>query len=262
MKRPIIAIIICLLTTLSVTGQSRKTNTLYDSLRYYNFSHLWHADSVLNLEFLDGAVSSEPRKFRFPEPLGYIGNNYQRFYIHFISVQKDKADPYTYNVKGKTRVKDNICSFTGTFHIDSVELNPDSNVGDSFRRATFDISVVLKEDTGCPHSGTITASLETDWVFYKKKPYYDNLYGVADGYCNNQATGQWKSYDGRLTKKCNWGDERMPDSKELDDGAGDVGIDEKYIQYGWQNFCNAYNGGTTEAIRIKALAEEEREWWK
>jgi len=83
---------------------------------------------------------------------------------------------------------------------------------------------------------------------------------VADGYYNNQCKAAWTSYKTRKSKKCNWGDFRMPDSEELDQGTGDVSINEKFIKFGWETFVKAYLGNHEE--QKKALEIENKAWWK
>jgi hypothetical protein len=36
--------------------------------------------------------------------LGFIGENYQRFHIHFISIIQNPLNPYEYFAYGKTKV--------------------------------------------------------------------------------------------------------------------------------------------------------------
>lgn len=54
--------------------------------------------------------------------LGYIGNG-QRLYMHFDTIYKDKANPYWYHVEGKSKVKQNLCSFTGRIDLHSFAPN-------------------------------------------------------------------------------------------------------------------------------------------
>src|SRR5690242_10027684 len=75
----------------------------FPSIKNYDLSKLWQADSI--------QIEGDGDNIPFPEPLGYIGDNFQRFYIHYISVTRSKNDPYQYNVYGKTMVRENICSF-------------------------------------------------------------------------------------------------------------------------------------------------------
>ena len=232
----------------------------YDSVKYYDFSKTWCCDSVLNLEYLDGTMSGDPKKFAFSEPLGIIGNNYQRFYIHFISVKKSKENPYKYIVTGKTRVKNNICPFEGTITIDTAraaitQLKP----GLKIKTGTVSCSCVFRENKNTPNSGVITGILQTDWVLHNRQVHYDNIMGVADGYSNNEFRGTWSSYSEKLIKKCNWGNERIPDCSDLDTGAGEFSPSEQYLSNGWQSYRNQF--GNTATAK-KARAAECVKWWK
>ena len=82
----------------------------------------------------------------------------------------------------------------------------------------------------------------------------------ADGYENNQCKAKWTDYHSGKSKICNWGDFRMPDSKELDSGAGDVSINQKYISNGWKTFITAYSSNQNEAKKAQIL--ENIKWWK
>jgi len=54
------------------------------------------------------------------EFLGYIGNNFQRLYIEFTSIEKDSKDPSTYHVKGNSLVKKNKQNFSGEIKIEEI----------------------------------------------------------------------------------------------------------------------------------------------
>jgi hypothetical protein len=51
---------------------------------------------------------------------GFIGNNYQRLRIKFITVTKSESLSNTYLVYGKSMVKKNICEFRGAISISSI----------------------------------------------------------------------------------------------------------------------------------------------
>ena len=72
---------------------------------------------MLNLAWVDDTMYFDPKMEVFPEPIGFIGNDYQRFYIHFSSVIKNKKNPYQYDVRGKTKVKNTRHAFKGTITI-------------------------------------------------------------------------------------------------------------------------------------------------
>jgi len=120
---------------------------------------------------------------------------------------------------------------------------------------------IVPIDSTQTSSGVIKGTLTSEFTIDKKgKLRYDALMFVADGYYNNQCKATWTSYKTSTSKKCNWGDFRMPDSKELDSGAGDVSINEKFIKNGWQTFVDAYSANTDKAK--KALEIEHRKWWE
>jgi hypothetical protein len=224
------------------------------SIKNYDLSKLWRAERIQT----EGDGEIVP----FPEPLGYTGENYQRFYIHYITVDKSSTNPYQYNVYGKTKVKANICSFHGTITITKAVRYKEPVIPEykTYKEGTVTCAVVFYEDSTQPSSGIIKGKLTTDfYIDAKGKICYDALMAAADTYCNNQCEATWTSYKTNKSKKCNWGDYRMPDSKKLDGGAGDVSINEKYTNNGWETFVAAYSADEEKAGR--AQKTEEAKWW-
>jgi hypothetical protein len=88
-----------------VFGQQFQTTDFLTEITKYNISHLWTADKF--------QIENDTNIVERQEPLGFIGENYQRFYIHFVSAIQSPTDRLKYLIYGKTRVKDNICSFQG-----------------------------------------------------------------------------------------------------------------------------------------------------
>jgi len=257
-----IALLFNLLCYMHSSAQHIGRGDFYDSAKYYDFSKIWHGDSILNLEYVDDTFGMDPKYFPFPEPLGFIGDNYQRFYIHFITVKKSKQNPYQYTVVGKTRVKGNICSLKGLITIDTACFDLDTTepfVSAKLRKGYVICSCVFNENKSSKNSGIITGSLGTDWCLYNGQICYDNIMGVADGYSNNEFKGKWKSYIGNTVKKCNWGEYRIPGCGDLDIGAGEFSPDDKYLKNGWQSYREQYD--QTEAGR-KANAIENAKWWR
>lgn len=84
-----------LVLILVTNAQLPKSVDYFASIKNNNLSKLWRDDSI----FIEGG----PEKIKFPEPLGYIGDNYQRFYIHYTTVTKSQDNPYQYNVIGKKK---------------------------------------------------------------------------------------------------------------------------------------------------------------
>lgn len=252
MKYLSLILVFCLITV-STSGQKKATGNFYSAIKNYDLSKLWHGEK-LHIE--NGEVPS----INFPEPVGFIGENYYRFYIHYTSVIKDKSDPYKYLIQGKTRVNNNICDFYGTIKI--VQATIDNNLYyEKYKQGVAICIILFKEDSTQHESGIIKGKLTTNFYIDKKgKIFYDTLDSEADGFDNNDVEATWTNYVKRKTKKCNWGDFRIPDSGYLDGGAGEFMVSEKYIKNGWENYMNMFSAD--KKISKKAIAEENRKWWE
>ncbi|GAB3637372.1 hypothetical protein GCM10027422_29620 [Hymenobacter arcticus] len=224
-------------------------------LKTKNLSYLWRAD---RLAFY-GNKSADV----FPEPLGFIGANYQRFYLHYTSVRPAPGQPYVYQVSGKTRVKTNVCAFTGTITVVKARLYKAPNAEyPQFREGELTCRVELAEDRRQAGSGTISGTLTT--YFYlnaKGQPQYNTL-EPSDGFSNNQCVATWASYATQQRKPCHWGDFKIPASGDLDFSVSDFEVAAKYVANSWQTYMAALEGnGDTPKFR-QAQAEEKRPWWK
>jgi hypothetical protein len=200
------------------------------------------------------------------EIVGYIDTNYQRFQIHFTSITQNPENPYQYFLKGKTKVRNNICDFEGTLKVlsstkfDSVETMVD--IGPTnFKIGEIRSEIVLNEERSQQFSGSIKGNLYTSILIDTMGRLQYNAFHleVSDGYCNNQFTGVWTSYTTGKSRKCNWGDYRIPDCGDLDMGAGFFSPADKYLKNGWLTYRAMINNKPEdqEAIRV-----ENAEWWK
>ncbi|WP_199200195.1 hypothetical protein [Adhaeribacter arboris] len=196
------------------------------------------------------------------EPLGYIGDNYQRFYIHFTSVKKNPENPLQYFLSGKTRVKNNICDFKGTITIVSAKLRKGNS--QLANRQGFAIGKYkFYENSQLPATGFLEGKVTTNFYLDKRqKMVYDDLESFSDNFANNQFQGTWTSYKTRVTKKCNWGDYRIPASNDLDMGVAEFMVHQKYRKNGWENYLNAWNGEANLPATKIARQEENAKWWK
>ena len=91
-----------LLTSIIVNGQEIKTSDYMEEIKNYDVSDMW----TLNQFQIENDTTTVDRL----QPLGYIGENFQRFQIHFISAIKNPNN-VQYFIYGKTKVKENVCSF-------------------------------------------------------------------------------------------------------------------------------------------------------
>jgi len=196
---------------------------------------------------------------------GFIGQNYQRIRVKIISAAKDKNNPDTYAVSGKSMIKSNICSFSGSIKIIKARTYKKMywGVDDEFKNNGVQKQGIITADYNfsekcCIFSGIFEGRLVTKWYIDKNGELkYDDIEKESDSYGNNQFAGTWKSYKGEIVKIANWGDYRIPLSGDLDGGAGEFSPIDKYLQFGWQNYREAYVNNNEQA-----RLDEEREWWK
>lgn len=216
---------------------------LIDKYNVYNYSKIWTC--------IDNIVV-----------YGFIGDNYERLRIKFISVKKDSANPLMYNVFGKSMVKNNICNFQGKITITNIRCYKYFQVEAGEKPNTQGVlfgEYCFYEDSTQNYSGKFKGSFASCWFADKRgKVSYDSLTTVCDGYSNNQFAGTWTNYKGDITKTCNWGDFRIPFSKDFDIGTGEFHPNEKYKNNGWQAYQDNY-GGDAE---LKKATRDAEKWWK
>ena len=189
--------------------------------------------------------------------LGYIGNG-QRLYMHFDTIYKDPVKPQYYHVEGKSKVKQNLCSFTGGITIHSFAPNEESD--SLIKRYHLKAQYQLNEDVNQRGSGFFAGRLTSDFFIYRDSICFDEVEGGEDGYNNNQFEGRWTSYRTKISKKANFGIGRIPDSSDLDGGTAEFYVTPNKQHLGWESYMKAFETETPEGQ--KAQAEEDREWWK
>ncbi len=167
-----------------------------DQFNHYNFSILFSGEhSVFNI--------------------GYIGDNFRRIRIKFVSVTKNPHNHHIYYVYGKSNVLGNICDFQGTIDITEIRLfNPmHYGVDDEYKgkgikfQGVIIANYALYEGPSQKHSGYFNGKVYVGWYLNgKNKIIYDDIESHSDLWCNSQFIGKWKSYSTNQTKVCNWGD--------------------------------------------------------
>jgi len=197
---------------------------------------------------------------------GMIGINHQRIRIALTSISKSTNTPGEYKVVGKSKVKTNICEFTGIIRIDSVlevsqmHYGVDNMYMDSsiVAQGIVFASYEFNESREQSH-GTFNGKLMTKWYLNSKgEMKYDNIQSISDGYMNNAYVGTWTQYGSDKSNVCNWADYRIPHSpQDFDIGAGEFSPSEKYYEFGWEQYQKAWLYGEEQAKR-----EELAEWWK
>jgi hypothetical protein len=236
-------------------GQDNKTD-FYEQIKNYDVSTILMADSILTEDREDSK-----EKIKRAEALGFIGDNFQRFHIHFISIIRNPANPYEYLAYGKTMVKGNVCSFQGKIVVKESSIFKSKDIR-TYTQGSAICEVVLYEDGKQSSTGMIKGKLTTNFVIDDKGKFrYDALMFIADGFSNNQFTGTWTSYKTNVSKKCNWGDYRIRDSGDLDSGAGEFMVSNKHIKNGWVSYM-LENKATNLNVKEQEGENESKEWWK
>lgn len=255
MKSLIISIILLLNSTLLFSQGICRTDILneeklkeenkIEEYLQYDFSALWATKD---------------------NPVGIIGDSYQRIYIKVLTVVKNEFVPNEYLVYGKSRVKNNICDFVGKITIDKIQETirvgfgaDDMYKGESKTQGLITARYDFFENKAQKHTGIFSGTLKTKWYLDKNgKMQYDNMNDHSDGYFNNAYVGLWQGYGTEQGKICNWANHRVPNVKcGFDTGAGEFFPAEEYAKSGWDNYLKAYLNGDK-----KAILEEEKEWWK
>jgi hypothetical protein len=199
---------------------------------------------------------------------GFIGDDYKRIRIKFITVTKNQSSPDTYLVYGKSMVKNNICDFRGTITISNIRKYKSISYGvdDEYKNKGIKGQYVIfgsysfSETQTQAHSGTFQGVFQSNLYLDKSnKVHYDDIDHDSDGYTNNQFVGRWIAYQGNLIKRCNWGDFRVPNDGDLDIGAGEFSPNDKYLQFGWQSIRDLMSSNSDN---LKAKKTEEAQWWR
>lgn len=195
--------------------------------------------------------------------LGFIGFNYQRIRIKFLSATKDSTHPDTYFIAGKSAVGNNICDFNGTITVRHVrelrnlETRVDETISPARQEGILLAEYYLSENKTQAKAGVFTGIMRTNWYINKKGVlYYDDISSASDSFCNNQFIGTWTAYRDNKSSRCNWGDYRISNSGNLDIGAGEFSPDDKYLAQGWQSYSQAWIYGNENIQQ-----QEEKAWW-
>lgn len=238
-------------------AQDTSTTNFLFQIKEYDLSSILLSDSILAEDNKDGK-----EKVKRSEILGFIGEEYQRFFIHFISVIQNPTNPYEYLVFGKTKVKETIRDFQGTITIQQARIYKESEL-EGYQQGFAICDVVFYEDKKQSSTGLNQGTLTSNFIIDNKGKFrYDALMFVADGFSNNEFVGNWTSYKTNNSKKCNWGDYRIPECGDLDIGAAEFSVDDKYLKNGWENYRQAFTSSPESSDAIKARQKEDEQWWK
>lgn len=215
-----------------------------------------------------GNEPMDDRWLHRPEPIGFRGDNFQRFYIHFDTVYK--VSPTVYQMKARSRCKDEICHIHGRILVDSVVTFDECDVVDDFIKNLTECGTVyahyeMKASVGSMPVARLLGRSSYGYLVHNDSVYYDAMMIVADGYSNNQYAGKWVNLVTGDTLTCNWGDFRIPESKRLDGGCGLFSPHEEYYDFGWKPYLDwnrhAYISDPL-CMYYDFLYSFDEDWWK
>jgi hypothetical protein len=254
-------IVIFILTVLlfdKAFTQDTTTTDFFDQIRTYDLSTILIADSILTEERENGK-----EKLKRAEILGFIGDNYQRFFIHFVSVIKNPTDPHEYFAFGKTMVNETICLFHGNIKIIQSKICESVDIP-TYKQGVATCDVILYENKNQTSTGFFKGKLTSNFIIDNKGQFrYDALMFIADGFSNNQFVGSWTNYKTNASKKCHWGDYRIPDCGDFDIGAGEFSANQKYAKNGWVSYMleNMSPNGAIVKPKVDNKTKNEK-WWE
>lgn len=259
MKTTVRYIVIFILTTLlfsKTNAQDTATTDFYKQIKNYNLSTIFRADSIL----IEDREDSKD-KIKRAEILGFIGDNYQRLQIHFISIIQNPKNHYEYSAYGKTMVKEKIGSFKGTITIKQSKIYKRGDLP-NYKQGFVICDLTLYGDKKQTSTGFIKGKLTSSFIIDNKGKFrYDALMFSADGFSNNEFVGSWTSYKTNIAKKCNWGDYRIPESGDLDIGSGEFSVNEKYVKNDWLSYM-LENSSPNLAIKREKSKVNIKNWWE
>ena len=192
--------------------------------------------------------------------IGFIGNDLQRFYIHFTEVKRSVDDPYRYLVRGKTRVKNNICDVAGTITILRSGRLAEQDASD-FTEGFILAQIDFAEDSKQAGTGTITGQMFTEFYLDEQGVMFAS--DVA-GNKSLQFSCIWTSYKTGAKKICNFGIWRiphtgLPEGVRLDHGDGEFSPGGQYSGKGWKSYIECRRRNWNEDNPF--CREEARKWW-
>jgi hypothetical protein len=206
----------------------------------------------IKLNFQEEDIKEEQADYNFTplifpnqDFLGFIGSKYRRIKIFYKSIQKDNSDPFIYRIKGVSVVGSNKCNFSGVMNVESIHKANRMELGVDlmYEKAGFKSQGILianyelKEDKSQNHVGTFSGKMIIWWLIDKHGILHINdVDDYSDSYKNNQHVGTWTEYGSSNPKLCNWGVRRIPNSGDLDIGAGEFSVNPLYKDLGWEYY--------------------------
>lgn len=184
---------------------------------------------------------------------GIIDKDYRRLDMYFYP-ELERVDSMTFALRGRSRVKENVCDFKGTVMIKKIE---------KWRYDEFDVDIYsilaqyrFEEDVDQSGSGIFEGVFVAGACNENGVLRINTMFEDADGYSNRNFVGTWRSHSNpAILKKCIWGDDRLPFVFDFDCGDGEFRVDEKYWSPEWESYHS-------QDEIFYPLSDEERPYYK
>ena len=194
-------------------------------------AHFINDDKFDKFDF-SGILADSRTKF-----LGYIGADYHRLHINFSNVKK--ASHTKYIVSGEYKISAEARPFNGEIQITKIRKYTNLNYGvDDFMKGKINAQGIALASYFLKGDGDFQAKGQMLMKWYidsDKRLAYDDISEDEDMYANNLFCGECKVGKAQI-KPCAWGHYWIPNSGDLDIGAGEFSPSQKYINNGWSDF--------------------------
>ena len=169
--------------------------------------------------------------------LGYIGANYHRLRINFNNVKKISRSKYI--VSGDYKITGEARSFNGEIQINKIKKYVNLNYGvDDFMKGKINAQGIALASYFLKGDGDFQAKGQMLMKWYidsDQRLAYEDISEDEDMYENDLFCGECKVGKAQ-TMPCAWGHYRIPNSGDLDVGAGEFSPSPKYLNNGWSDF--------------------------
>lgn len=204
--------------------------------------HALFVDLSKNLICPDSVMVNSGEWESLPEPVGFRGENFQRFQIHF-----DEAEFLglgKYKIKAHIKYNGDVLTAEGTAKIIKVGLwdcSPKYFEGDAEGVKAFEPGYIvlkckLKDSADCLYDGELKCSYLQNNFTYLYNATRTNNY--MTGF--SEFSGRWISKDRESYESCNWGIYNIPESENLfidsDSAGAEPSINPLFLDNGWSNY--------------------------
>ena len=180
-------LIFCFACTCQIKAQTGTD--FITEIQNYDVSKLWTAKKI--------KPDGNRRPIDRVAPIGFRGQDYQRFYIHFTSVIQNKKQPLQYFVYGKTRQHKVIREFQGTITLKEATVYKDSIFPETEQGSIKGSYLFYESSPEKSEEGYYEGRFQSYFILDgQDNIQYNALMIEADPFKNNQFEGVWKSGDG------------------------------------------------------------------